>query len=158
MTNNQLIDLNGMSPQQIEALQGEINARRFKGLEKTTENLDERVTKIEEEAPVSSAISNLLTRKRRGRVISWLGGKCSKAYKHEYRSDEKEHYKQLRNKVFAEMERDFKDYFEIENYSDLPKKSRQDAEEYISQWEPSNNTRLEIRLVNNQLELLQEKA
>jgi len=163
MSDNEIVNVNELTPQQMEALQNEMNTRRFKSLEEKdkeieekVENVEEEVSKIKEEAPVSPAVSNYLGKKRRGRVINCLGGKGSKAYTHEYRPDEKEHYKKLSNKVFAEMERDFKDYFDIPVYADLPKKSRDEAESYIEQWEPSMNTKMEIRNTNNQLELIEE--
>lgn len=155
---NEIINIQNLSTQELEALQGEINTRRFKALETKTEKLDKRVTKIEFEAPVSSAISNYLTRKRRKRVIEWLGGKGSKAYKHRYGKDDKQHYQGVANKTFAEMERDFKEKFQINNYADLPKKDKEAAEEYIALWDPSTNVRLEIQQINNQLELLSKEA
>lgn len=154
MTRNEIMDVDSLTPEQFELLQNQMNTRRFKALEQTTEQLDERVTNIEEKTPVSASVSNLLDKKRKGKVIEWLGGKSSKAYRHQYRPDEKEHYKTLANKAFAEMARDFKDYFDIPVYADLPKKAREEAEEYIDEWEPSTNTKIEIRNVNNQLELI----
>lgn len=152
---NGMIDVNALSEEQMELLQNEMNTRRFKSLEKTTEQLDERVTKIEENAPVSPAVNNYLTKERRKKVIECLGGRGSKAYKHVYRPEEKEHYKGLANKTFAEMERDFKDYFHIVTYADLSKANREKAEDYIAGWSPSNNTKLEIKNINNQLHLLE---
>lgn len=154
MNNNEIIDVNSLTPKQLEVVQNQLNEHRFKVLKETTDQLDERVTKIEEKAPVSPAVSNYLTKKRRKRVIDCLGGRGSKAYTHEYRPDEKEHYKGLANKTFAEMERDFKDYFGIVTYADLPRSSREEAEDYIEQWEPKTNTKLEIKNTNNQLELI----
>lgn len=154
MINNEIVDVNSLTPKQLDALQNQMNTRRFKSLEETTEQLDVRVTKIEDKAPVSPAVSNFLTKKRRKRVIGCLGGRGSSAYTHQYRPDEKEHYKGLANKTFAEMERDFKDYFGIVTYADLPRSSREEAEGYIEEWQPSHNTRLEIRNANNQLELI----
>lgn len=156
MSKKEIVNVNNLTPEQMEALQNEMNTRRFKNLEETTNELDERVSKIEDNAPVTPAVSNFLTRMRRARVIKWLGGKGSKAYKHSYRAEEKEHYKKLSNKVFAEMERDFKDYFKINVYADLPRKVREEAENYIREWEPNNNTKLEIRNINNQLELFRQ--
>lgn len=152
---NGILDVNALSNEQMELIQNQMNARRFKSLEKRTEQLDKRVTKIENSTPVSPAVSNYLTKERRKKVIDCLGGKGSKAYKHTYRPEEKEHYKGLANKTFAEMERDFKDYFDIVTYADLSKENRERAEQYIEDWSPSNNTKLEIRNINNQLQLLE---
>lgn len=155
---NEIINIADLTTQELEALQGEINSRRFKKLEEKTTDLDTRVTKIEDEAPVSSAISNYLTRMRRGQVIEWLGGKGSKAYRHRYGKNDKQHYQGVANKAFAEMERDFKEKFQINNYADLPKKDKEEAEAYIQFWEPSTNTKWEIEQINNQLELLANEA
>lgn len=125
-----------------------------KQVNKNVATLQNDVKEIKENTAVNSAISNYLTRKRRGRVIECLGGKDGRAYQHKYSADESNNYKTLSGKAFAEMERDFKDYFKIANYADLPKKKREMAEEYISQWTPSNNTKIEINQVNNQLEIL----
>ena len=74
-------------------------------------------------------------------VIDVLGGKDSNAYK------------EIGKKVFAECNRDYKNYFKVNARSNTPRLKFEEAKEYIEQWEPCNNTKLLIKNCNSQLDL-----
>lgn len=74
-------------------------------------------------------------------VIEVLGGKDSNAYK------------EIGKKVFAECNRDYKNYFKVNARSNTPRLKFEDAKQYIEQWQPCNNTKLLIKNCNSQLDL-----
>lgn len=122
---------------------------------RTNENvrtLRKDVDDIKKNTPIHPSLNNLLTKLRRRRVVSMLGGKESKAYTHVY--PEGSSYKRLSNKVFAEAGRDFNSHFGLSTYAELPQPKYEEAKEYWENWEPSHNTKLEIKRINDQLELL----
>ena len=75
------------------------------------------------------------------RVIQLCGSKASNAYK------------DLSKKIFSELWNDFKDYFHINAYSNTLVQKFEEAVKYVEQWTPSNNTVLEIRNSNSQINL-----
>lgn len=74
-------------------------------------------------------------------VIEVLGGKESNAYK------------EIGKKVFAECNRDYKNYFKVNARSNTPRLKFEEAKQYIEQWQPCNNTKLLIKNCNSQLDL-----
>lgn len=78
----------------------------------------------------------------RNKVVSVLGGKDSAAYKEMSRS------------VFQMFWNEFKDYFMIPRYNELPKKDFEDALNFIDAWQPRTKTRLEIDSFNKQTGLV----
>lgn len=76
------------------------------------------------------------------KALAALGGKHTTAYK------------LLNRKAFSELWRDFKQYFEVPRYSELPKMKYSEAMEFISIWEPSAALKMEIRNLNGQLTLV----
>lgn len=107
---------------------------------------------IKDNSYLHPSINNMITKKRRARVIQCMGGKDSKAYKHTTVDEEGKRHR-FSSEVFSEMERDFKENFDIMSYSELPKMKKDSAIKYISEWEPSTNTKLKIKELNNQVEL-----
>lgn len=98
---------------------------------------------LKEEQPVNPAINQDLTKVRNKAVVKCLGGYDAPAY-----SDSK-----LRQKVFCQAARDFKELFKIPRYDLLKKKDIERAYDYWQQWQPQTNLRLEIELANKQLSL-----
>ncbi|MCF1634332.1 ORF6C domain-containing protein [Streptococcus gallolyticus] len=98
---------------------------------------------LKEEQPVNPAINQDLTKVRNKAVVKCLGGYDSPAY-----SDSK-----LRQKVFCQAARDFKELFKIPRYDLLKKKDIERAYDYWQQWQPQTNLRLEIEQANKQLSL-----
>lgn len=99
---------------------------------------------LKEEQPVNPAINQDLTKVRNKAVVKCLGGHDAPAY-----SDIK-----LRQKVFCQAARDFKELFKIPRYDLLKKKDIERAYDYWQQWQPQTNLRLEIEQANKQLSLI----
>jgi|SRR5690625_3493374 len=71
-------------------------------------------------------------------VVEALGGKKSNAYK------------EMSRKVFSRFWNEFKQYFEIPRYGDLPKNEYEKGINFIRSWQPDTSTRLEIEELNGQ--------
>lgn len=74
-------------------------------------------------------------------VISILGGK------------ESNEYKEVSKKVFAECNRDLKNYFQVNARNNVPKKRFEEALQYAKSWKPCTNTQLKIENANAQMNL-----
>lgn len=98
---------------------------------------------LKEEQPVNPSINQDLTKERNKAVVKCLGDDAP-AY-----SDSK-----LRQKVFCQAARDFKELFKIPRYDLLKKKDIERAYDYWQQWQPQTNLRLEIEQANKQLSLI----
>lgn len=98
---------------------------------------------IKAEQPVNPSINQDLTKERNKAVVKCLGGYDAPAY-----SDSK-----LRQKVFCQAAKDFKELFKIPRYDLLKKKDIDRAYDYWKQWQPQTNLRLEIEQANKQLSL-----
>ncbi len=72
------------------------------------------------------------------KVLECLGGKDSNAYL------------SISKKIFSQFWRDFKKYFEIPRYGDLPKSRYEEALSFIEEWSPDTSSRLEIKAYNEQ--------
>lgn len=81
---------------------------------------------------------------RKKKVVALLGGKDSQAYRDR-------HFAQS---VFSQAAKDFKDYFRIPRYDLLKRKDEEKAFDYWNSWEPSANTKLEIKARNGQMSLV----
>ncbi len=77
----------------------------------------------------------------RGRIVECLGGKDSVAYS------------ELSRKVFSLFWNEFKNYFEVPRYGELPKVRFEEALQFIQEWTPSTALRLEIKKANDQQQL-----
>lgn len=75
----------------------------------------------------------------RGALV--LGGKNSAAY----------HSQNIRQRVYREIWKDYKDYFEVATYKDTPVSRYDEAKEYLRNWEPSMNLRMEIANAREEL-------
>lgn len=72
-------------------------------------------------------------------VVEYLGGKGTNAYK------------SISKVVFSEINKDFQRYFNVNARNNTPKMSFEKAVEYIKEWTPSANTRLNIVHHNSQM-------
>ena len=133
---NELLNLDNYTPAQLENLSNLLVNKRLSTLE-------EDVKYLKEEQPVHPSILQKLENRRKTVVIDCLGGKGSNAYK------------ELNRIVFSEAGRDFKENFGIPKYDLLAKKDTEAAFEYWDEWAPSTNTKMKIRSLNNQLELIE---
>lgn len=73
----------------------------------------------------------------KAKVLEVLGGYDSPAYK------------ELSKRVFQQLWRDFKNYFKLPRYSELPKSKFDEAVKFIGIWQPDTAIRIEIETVNN---------
>ena len=80
-------------------------------------------------------------RNARGKIVECLGGKESNAYKESSR------------KVFSQFWNEFKKYFEVPRYGELPKVRFEESLQFIQEWSPDTALRLEIKKLNGQQHL-----
>ncbi|WP_243096341.1 ORF6C domain-containing protein [Streptococcus dysgalactiae] len=98
---------------------------------------------LKSEQPIHPSFAQSLLKKRKARVVMWLGGMDSPAY-----SD-----KAFAQSVFREAEIDFKAHFNVSRYDMLPKKFEDAALSYWMTWEPSTNTKMKIADLNQSSQL-----
>ncbi|AKG28120.1 ORF6C domain-containing protein [Streptococcus pyogenes] len=105
--------------------------------------LAQDVDYLKNEQPIHPSFAQALLKKRKSRVVMWLGGMDSPAY-----SD-----KVFAQSVFREAEMDFKAHFNVSRYDMLPKKFEDAALSYWMTWEPSTNTKMKIADLNQSSQL-----
>ena len=101
--------------------------------------IDERLTKLENTMTIDYAQQQSITKAVNKAVTKVLGGKQSNAYQ------------EVGKKVFAECNRDIKDFFCVNARNNIPRAKFQNAMDYIESWTPSTNTKLLIKECNAQL-------
>lgn len=82
-----------------------------------------------------------LSRMAKGKVIEELGGIDSNAYK------------TIKRKAFSQFWNEFKRYFKLPRYGDLPRVKMQEAVDFIKEWTPDTALRMEIKQANQQAHL-----
>lgn len=105
--------------------------------------LAQDVDYLKNEQPIHPSFAQALLKKRKARVVMWLGGMNSPAY-----GD-----KVFAQSVFREAEMDFKAHFNVSRYDMLPKKFEDAALSYWMTWEPSTNTKMKIADLNRSSQL-----
>lgn len=115
-----------------------------KELKQNQETLAIDVDYLKNEQPVNPSVCLALEKLRKKKVVALLGGKDSQAYRDR-------HFAQS---VFSQAAKDFKDYFRIPRYDLLKRKDEEQAFDYWNSWEPSANTKLEIKARNGQMSLV----
>lgn len=118
--------------------------QELKKLKEGQSVLSADVDYLKNEQPVNPSICLALEKLRKQKVISLLGGKNSQAYRDR-------HFAQS---VFSQAAKDFKDYFRIPRYDLLKRKDEERAFDYWNSWDPSANTKLEIKARNGQMSLV----
>ena len=98
-----------------------------------------RVTKLENTMNIDYGQQRVLEKEVARVVIESLGGKDSNAYR------------EVSKKVFAECNRDVKDYFHVNSRNNIPRLRFDDAVDYIRNWMPCSNTRMLIKECNAQM-------
>ncbi len=79
-------------------------------------------------------------------VVNALGGRKSRAYRYRYEEDNSK----LSLQAFSRFWKDFKDYFRINAYANLPRVRFNEALQYINKWQPPTNMQLEIGRINRE--------
>jgi len=72
-------------------------------------------------------------------IVQALGGKDSVAYQ------------EISKKVFSAFWNEFKQYFKVPRYGDIPKVKHEEALRFISLWRPSTSLQIEIDSCNSQM-------
>ncbi|OAF78912.1 antirepressor [Streptococcus pyogenes] len=114
-----------------------------KKLKQQQQELAQDVDYLKNEQPIHPSFAQALLKKRKSRVVMWLGGIDSPAY-----GD-----KVFAQSVFREAEMDFKAHFNVSGYDMLPKKFEDAALSYWMTWEPSTNTKMKIADLNRSSQL-----
>ena len=133
--------------QQIPTSPRELIQLALAGTEEVNQRVDDIENKLEDLTDRMGLPSNqkyTLINIRRKHVVTLLGGKDSNAYP------------EISKKVFSEMGHDFKEYFEVTRYEDVPLSRFDEAVEYTKTWQPSTNTAMTIRRLNSQGRLFEE--
>lgn len=105
------------------------------------DNHEDRITDLEQNMTIDYGQQQVLGETVNHTVISILGGKESNAYK------------EISKKVFAECNRDLKNYFQVNARNNVPKKRFEEALQYAKSWKPCTNTQLKIENANAQMNL-----
>ena len=100
---------------------------------------EERISKLENTMNIDYGQQRVLEKEVASVVIESLGGKDSNAYR------------EVSKKVFAECNRDVKDYFHVNSRNNIPRLRFDDAVDYIRNWMPCSNTRMLIKECNAQM-------
>ena len=102
---------------------------------------ENRIENLENNMTIDYGQQQILGEAVNHTVISILGGKESNAYK------------EISKKVFAECNRDLKNYFQVNARNNVPKKRFEEALQYAKSWKPCTNTQLKIENANAQMNL-----
>lgn len=105
------------------------------------DDVSDRVSKLENTMNIDYGQQKVLNDLVSSRVIKILGGKNSNAYK------------EISRKVFAEINHDYKDYFNVNSRANTPRLKNEQAVEYVKNWMPSTNTMMMIKDCNAQMNL-----
>ena len=108
-------------------------------LDKKTQHIENRLENIEDTMVIDYSQQEFLNSHARARVLMALGSKESHAYK------------RISKVIFSELWRDYKKYFQVNSYKNTPRVQYKEAIEYIANWEPSNNNKLEILHLNSEV-------
>ena len=105
------------------------------------DELGDRVTALENTTTIDHGQQRVLENTVNKTVISVLGGKDSNAYK------------EIGRKVFAECNRDLKNYFKVNSRDDVPRLHYEEAIKYAENWKPCTNTKMMILDCNAQMNI-----
>lgn len=105
------------------------------------ETIKDDVKMLKDTVRIDSREENIIRTKANRVVVEALGGKKTNAYK------------TMSRKAFSRFWNEFKRYFEVPRYGDIPKKQFDDAMEWISEWQPDTTTRMEIKESNKKMSI-----
>lgn len=103
---------------------------------------EERISHLENTMNLDYGQQQELKNAVNKQVITVLGGKKSNAYL------------EIGKKVFSECNHDIQDYFNVNSRNNIPRLRFAEAMEYVRGWEPGNNTKIAIRICNDQSNLV----
>lgn len=117
------------------AIQKKRNAL-LQGLVDSVSDLDERVADLEDTMRISGVQELKIHEAGTLSVIKALGGKETPAYK------------KLSRKAFASIWGEYKHYFGVPRYGELPAKQYQEGMDFVSSWQPKQELRMDIKELN----------
>lgn len=100
------------------------------------DELDTRVTSLEDTMRINGTQEYKIHEKGKTSVIKALGGKDTPAYK------------QLGRKMFSAIWSEFKHYFDIPRYNELPAKRFNDGLRFVETWHPKQELLMDIEELN----------
>jgi len=109
---------------------------------KEIENVKLEVSELKDDMRITTTQELKITSNVHIVVINALGGSKANSYK------------ELSRKAYSEFWRQFKQHFSISRKGDLPKIKFEQALRFIELWSPSTSLKLEIELVNSQMNLV----
>lgn len=118
-------------PVELALQQSLKNYQEIKGIK-------EDVVLLKDSMRIDGAQEFALNSQGKAKVLEVLGGYESAAYN------------AISKKIFAQLWRDFKKYFKLPRYSELPKSKFDEAVYFISKWRPETAVEIEIENINRQ--------
>lgn len=104
--------------------------------DKKIQTIEKRIQNLEETKTVDYGQQLALKKAVNKAVMKWLNGKSPA-------------YKVIGKKVFSECNKDIQEYFKINSRNNMLKVKLEEAFTYIENWQPCNNTQLEIQYYNS---------
>lgn len=119
----------------------ELQFKYAKEVKEKVDNVDNRVTTLEERMTIETGAQKVLCDLVNKKVITVLGGKDSPAYA------------ELGKKAFRQCWKNFKDILQVASYKDTPVKDFDLAKKVIIDWQPNRELELMIRGCNAQMRM-----
>ena len=130
---NQINQQKSLSPLDQLRLQYQV----LESHEERFEKIEERLNSLE----INPHQKRAIQRAKSKRVLQLLGGRKSKAYKNA----------SLRGKVYADMGRQYNNYFDISEYAYTPRNKFEEALELINSYNLSIELSMEVKQLNQEL-------
>lgn len=103
--------------------------------------VEDRVELLENNMRIDGGQEYRINKKGKSKVVECLGGIDTKAYK------------EISKRAFSQFWNEFKRYFEIPRYGDLPRARFDEALQFIAEWSPNTAMRMEVKALNAQQHL-----
>lgn len=137
MSKNNKVNNNSIVGKSAKHLTAKNQLNFLRGLLESFGQLEERVTNLEDTKRISGAQEYKIHSLGNKSAVKALGGKDSKAYK------------KMNRKVFASLWGEFRRYFDIPRYNELPAEQYKEAVEFVSTWQPKQELKMNIRELNS---------
>ncbi|URJ46427.1 Rha family transcriptional regulator [Paenibacillus polymyxa] len=102
--------------------------------------IESRMDRIENTTTIDYGQQRALKKAGSSRVVGFLGGRKSAAYKHSG----------IRSSAYSALWNDYQEYFGINSYNNTLKKDCERGLKYVATWTPPNNLMIEIEETNGE--------
>lgn len=102
--------------------------------------IESRMDRIENTTTIDYGQQRALKKAGSSRVVGFLGGRKSAAYKHSG----------IRASTYSALWNDYQEFFDINSYNNTLKKDCERGLKYVASWTPPNNLMIEIEETNGQ--------